>query len=117
VSLFRRTPPKPPREPYPDARVEARLQHVLALYRRARLTEARLADIGAQQEACDDNRQSVAYHGNRGYKDQAAVLAEHSEDLRCERTVLEQSLSSAHEEIAKILADLGDHASYLGPLE
>jgi hypothetical protein len=107
--MFRRkAEPEPERRPHPDPRTEAQLQRVLALYASARRTEARLADITAEQRLLDQKA--------RAYADEPGTskrLAEQSGRLRAERLELEAFIGQAHEDITVRLGDLGDDALYL----
>jgi hypothetical protein len=95
------------REPHPDARVEAQLQHVLSLYRAASRTEDRLADITREQQKLE-----YAYRSSGGDR----VYSAQSAQLRSERENLESFISRQHEEITKYLVSLGEDALYLGPV-
>jgi hypothetical protein len=114
VSVFRRKPePRKPapreREPHPDARVEAELQRVLALQRAVRRTEARLEDIGREQQKVSDERRADVSRSRPNDRPLAALACE----LREERLRLEAGLAPLHDEVSKRLADLGDYALYL----
>jgi hypothetical protein len=107
--MFRRkTAPEPERSPHPDPRVEAQLQHVLALYASAHRTEERLADIAAEQKLLDQKA--------RAYADEPGTskrLAEQSGRLRAERAELEAFIGQVHEDITSRLVSLGNDALYL----
>lgn len=101
---------KPVRKPHPDPRVEARLQHVLSLYASVRRAEDRIGNINAELYRVGDKIRNYANHVTVGRR-----MTEQSAQLRAERARLEGSISQAHEDITKMLVDLGDDALYLGP--
>lgn len=109
MSLFRKPPPPPPqRKPHPDGRVEAQLQRVLSLYAAVSRTEHRIEDIRREQSSIDTRvRENAAYPSGMAAARQAVVL-------RQERRELEEFIRARHEEITKLLADLGEDAAFLG---
>lgn len=86
----------------PDGRVEAQLQRVLSLYRAVERTERRVEDIRREQGEVD-------YKIRNGFE-----RGSQARTLRSERDELEAFIRTRHEEIAKLLGDLGEDAAFLG---
>jgi predicted RNase H-like nuclease (RuvC/YqgF family) len=87
--------------PHPDGRVEAQLQRVLSLYAAIERTEDRIGDIRYEQRALDAK---IRLGFQR--EEQAAML-------RRERTQLEAFITDKHESVARLMADLGEDATFL----
>jgi hypothetical protein len=103
MKLGRTTPP--PRQPHPDSRVEAQLRRVLSLYAAVERTEGRLEDITAEQRTLD-----AKYRSNIGFEAGTNHVVQQADRLRQERFELEAFIARAHEDITKLLTDLGDDA-------
>jgi predicted nucleic acid-binding Zn-ribbon protein len=87
--------------------VEAELQRVLSLRRRAARIEARVDAINERLGQIDAARQSSV-----SYEERFEILGRQHADLRDERAGLEMELSPLHDEIAELLAKLGGDAGY-----
>lgn len=99
---FRRRGRVPPRQPHPDARIEAELQRVISLRRAVARKETLLdkdhRDIGVM-------RRKLRHDGASG---SAPMWAAHAEELQSEAAGLEAEIAKLHDEIAERISRLDD---------